>query len=475
MYVSLCWFGTADFIVEIANYNKNMSTATYILKRIFAAIPLLVIVSIISFAIIRLNITITNINLSLFLFPLIFLILFNYIATIVKIKNWHFFGFISLICLIYFSWYLSAFSILPFDLFISNNIISVILGFLTFTGFFTVFWFQSFISKSLLFPKIISGIAIIIISINLSSFIPINIPISPIILKSGDPLADLRFNPSISKEILEAEEKRLGLNEPCHIQYLLWLKGLFHGDLGVTQQNQKVIKVIQKPVLNTLLLSLSTLFCTWFIAIPLGIWAALNRNKFIDKLFAFLSSCGMSIPTFVLAVLGLLFALNTQIFPVGGLTSFNFYEMSLLEKIFDVIRHLILPTTILTLISISGLQRQMRANLLDVLRQDYIKTAIAKGLPTNKVIYKHALRNAINPLITIFGFEFASLLSGAALTETILAYPGLGALTLEAARKLDVNLTMTTLMMGATMLILGNLLADLLLKFADPRIKFEEA
>lgn len=448
-----------------------MNATTYILKRIFAAIPLLVIVSIISFAIIRLNITITNINLNLFLFPLLFLILFNYI----KIKNWYLFGFTSLICILYFSWYLSAFSILPFDLFISNKIISLILGFLTFTGFFTIFWVQSLISKSLLFPKIISGIAIIIISINLSSYLPVNIPISPVILKSGDPLADLRFNPSISKEILEAEEKRLGLNEPCHIQYLLWLKGLFHGDLGVTQQNQKVIKVIQKPILNTLLLSLSTLFCTWFIAIPLGIWAALNRNKIIDKLFAFLSSCGMSIPTFVLAVLGLLFALNTQIFPIGGLTSFNFYEMSLLEKIFDIIKHLILPTTILTLISISGLQRQMRANLLDVLRQDYIKTAIAKGLPTNKVIYKHALRNAINPLITIFGFEFASLLSGAALTETILAYPGLGALTLEAARKLDVNLTMTTLMMGATMLILGNLLADLLLKFADPRIKFEEA
>ena len=159
-------------------------------------------------------------------------------------------------------------------------------------------------------------------------------------------------------------------------------------------------------------------------------------------------------------------------FPIGGLTSVNFYEMNFLEKFFDLAEHLILPTIILTLISIAGLQRQMRANLLDVLRQDYIRTALAKGLPTNKVVYKHALRNAINPLITIFGFEFASLLSGAALTETILAYPGLGALTLEAARKLDVNLTMTTLMMGAVMLIAGNLIADLLLKFADPRIKF---
>jgi peptide/nickel transport system permease protein len=147
--------------------------------------------------------------------------------------------------------------------------------------------------------------------------------------------------------------------------------------------------------------------------------------------------------------------------------------MNLFQKILDLTKHLILPTTILTLISIAGLQRQMRANLLDVLRQEYIKTAVAKGLPTSKVVYKHALRNAINPLITIFGFEFGALLSGAALTETILSYPGLGALTLEAARKMDVNLTMTTLMMGAVMLIAGNLIADLLLKFADPRIRFE--
>ena len=266
----------------------------------------------------------------------------------------------------------------------------------------------------------------------------------------------------------------MGLNKPWHIQYLLWLKGLLHGDLGITQQNQKVSKIIQKPILNTLLLSLCTLFTTWFIAIPLGIWAALARNKFIDKFLAVFTSCGMSTPTFVLAVLGLLFALNSQLLPIGGLTSINFYAMNAFQKTFDLTKHLILPTTILTLVSIAGLQRQMRANLLDVLRQEYIKTAIAKGLPTDKVIYKHALRNAINPLITIFGFEFAALLSGAALTETILAYPGLGALTLEAARKMDLNLTMVNLMIGATMLIVGNLIADLLLKFADPRIKFEE-
>ena len=132
-----------------------------------------------------------------------------------------------------------------------------------------LYWIPSFISKSSYSPKIIVGISFLIISCNVASRFPINISVPPINLKSGDPLADLRFNPAISKEVLKAEEKRLGLNEPWHIQYLLWLKGLFHGNLGVTQQNQPVIKVIQKPILNTLLLSLSTLLCTWLIAIPL--------------------------------------------------------------------------------------------------------------------------------------------------------------------------------------------------------------
>ena len=447
-----------------------MSISAYILKRFLSAIPLLIIVSVISFAIIRLNITIKAINISLFLFSIPAFMIFY---LLVKTRNWYVLGVISLTGFVSLSWYLASFSILSFDFLTKNVTVIFGLNFIFLLLFCFIYWLQSFINKSKNLPQIITFLLLVVITISFSSKFSVNIPIKPIILKSGDPLADLRFNPSISKERIQLEEIRLGLNKPVHIQYLLWLKGLMHGDLGITQQNQPVIKVIQKPMVNTLLLSLSTLFFTWFIAIPLGIWAALNKGKIIDKLLAFFTSCGMSTPSFVLAVIGLLFGLKTQLFPIGGLTSINYFEMSLFQKMFDITKHIILPTTVLTLISIAGLQRQMRANLLDVLRQDYIKTAIAKGLPTNIVIYKHALRNAINPLITIFGFEFSTLLSGAALTETVLAYPGLGALTLEAARKQDVNLTMVTLMMGATLLIMGNLIADLLLKIADPRIKFE--
>ncbi len=142
-------------------------------------------------------------------------------------------------------------------------------------------------------------------------------------------------------------------------------------------------------------------------------------------------------------------------------------------NLIDIFSHLIIPTTVLTLIGLAGVQRQMRASLLDVLQADYVRTARAKGLPEDKVIYAHAVKTAINPLITLFGFEFASLLSGAALTETVLAYPGLGRLTLEAVQTKDMNLVMASLMLGAVMLIAGNLLADILLKFADPRIALE--
>ena len=179
----------------------------------------------------------------------------------------------------------------------------------------------------------------------------------------------------------------------------------------------------------------------------------------------------MAIPSFFFAVLLLLFAVKTGWFPVGGLTCSNFSQMTFGEKFLDLVSHLVLPVTVLFTISLAGLQRQMRANLLDVLDSDYVKFARAKGLSEFQVIFKHALRNAVNPMITLLGFEFAGLLSGAALTEYVFQYPGLGRLILEAVLKSDINLVMASLMMGAIMLILGNLLADILLIITDPRIR----
>ena len=286
-----------------------------------------------------------------------------------------------------------------------------------------------------------------------------------------DPLAELKLNPSITQETLDAEVKRLGLDKPVIVQYGLWLKSFVKGDLGYCTTGEKVSDKLMERIPNTLLLTSFVILLTWFVGIPLGIIAALNWRRAIDRVLTILSSIGMAIPSFFFALLLLIFAVKTGWFPTGGLTSYNFSEMNLFQKIIDILHHLVLPVTVLFTISLSGLQRQMRGNLLDVLQADYVKFARAKGLSETKVVYKHALRNAINPMVTLLGFEFASLLSGAALTEYVFQYPGLGRLILEAVMKSDINLVMASLMIGTIMLVVGNLLADILLKLVDPRVE----
>ena len=311
--------------------------------------------------------------------------------------------------------------------------------------------------------RILQVIPLLIIVSLISFFI---IRLSPV-----DPLAELRLNPSISQETLDKEIKRLNLDKPIYIQYISWAKSFIKGDLGYTSAGEKVSVKLKERIPNTLLLTAIVIFMTWIVGIPLGILAAINKETAFDRMLTVISSIGMAIPSFFFAILLLIFAVKTGWFPVGGLTSYNFNEMSLIGKIFDISKHLVLPVIVLFTISLSGLQRQMRANMLEVLDSDYIKFARAKGLSESKVIFKHALRNAINPMITLLGFEFAGLLSGAALTEYVFQYPGLGRLILEAVMKSDINLVMASLMMGTIMLVLGNLIADILLMIADPRIR----
>jgi len=310
--------------------------------------------------------------------------------------------------------------------------------------------------------RILQSLPILILVSLLSFFL---IRLSPV-----DPLAELRLNPAISKQTIEAESKRLGLDKPVPVQYFYWAKNFVKGDMGTTTTGEKVSSKIKERALNTLLLSLSVIFFTWIIGIPIGIIAALNYRSKFDRLLTAFSSAGMAIPSFFFAVLMLIFAQKTGLFPIGGLTSANFYSLNIFQKIQDIMWHLALPTFVLTTLSLAGLSRQMRANLLDTLDSDYVKYAISKGIPKNKVVLKHALRNAINPLITMLGFEFAGLLSGAALTEYVFQYPGLGRLILEAVMKSDINLVMAGLVIGSFMLVLGNVISDILLRLTDPRV-----
>lgn len=297
-------------------------------------------------------------------------------------------------------------------------------------------------------------------------------------LAPGDYLDSLRENPKISPERIEQLRKQFGLDKSWAEQYFLWLwQVISQGNFGTSFVYQRsVSSLLWERVPATLLMAIASLIVTWAIAIPLGIIGAVNQNQFADRFLRVVSYIGQGFPSFIAALMLLILAQNTApLFPVGDMTSIDFADLNPIGKVLDIGWHLILPTIALSVTSFAGLQRITRGQLLDVLRQDYIQTARAKGLPENKVIYVHALRNAVNPLITLLGFEFASLLSGAFITEYFFNWPGLGRLILQAMQAQDLYLVMASLMMGAVMLIVGNLLADLLLKVVDPRIKLDEA
>ncbi|MBE9187767.1 ABC transporter permease [Microcoleus sp. LEGE 07076] len=296
-------------------------------------------------------------------------------------------------------------------------------------------------------------------------------------LAPGNYLDTLSQNPKISPETLKQLEQQFGLDKPAIVQYGLWLKQIVtQGNFGTSFVYQRsVASLLWERVPATLLMAIASLIVTWAIALPLGIVAAVNQNKTVDRVLQVVSYTGQGFPSFITALLLLFFAQNTSpLFPVGGMTSIDHADLPWWSQILDYGWHLILPTVALSLTGFAGLQRLMRGQLLDVLRQDYIRTARAKGLPDDRVIYIHALRNAVNPLVTLLGFEFASLLSGAFIAEFFFNWPGLGKLTLEAVNNQDLYLVMASLMMGAAMLIVGNLFADLLLKAVDPRIKLQD-
>ncbi len=295
-------------------------------------------------------------------------------------------------------------------------------------------------------------------------------------LAPGDFLDTLRQNPTISPETIDEYNKQFGLDKPWLVQYWLWLVGVVtRFDFGKSfTYFRPVSSLITERMFATLLITIPSIVVTWTIALPLGIISAVKQNSWVDKILRVLSYLGQGFPSFITVLLLLIVAQNTTpLFPVGNMTSINHADLSPLGKILDVGWHMILPTIALSITSFAGLQRLTRGQLLDVLRQDYIQTARAKGLPENRVFYVHALRNAINPLITLLGFEFASLLSGSFIAEYFFNWPGLGRLLLKAVQSQDIYLVMGGLMMGAAMLIVGNLLADLLLKFVDPRISLE--
>ena len=294
------------------------------------------------------------------------------------------------------------------------------------------------------------------------------------------------FDPRLSREYRDAQLRAAGLDRHPVRQYLDWLgvtpwgdtgkrRGIFQGYLGDSiPYKQPVSKLIKDRVVATLALNICALVFTWMVAIPLGIYAAVKQYKWPDKLLSTVSFAGMSMPGFFLALLLLwIFASHFRILPPGGLRDpIRHDELSFFGKLLDYAHHLIVPVVVLAFGALAELQRVTRGNMLETLRMQYVTTARAKGLDERKVVYKHALRNAINPLITILGFEFAALFGGAALMEIVINYPGMGMLLLEALRSKDQPVVMSLFLIASIMLVLGNLLAELLLAMVDPRVSY---
>jgi peptide/nickel transport system permease protein len=294
-------------------------------------------------------------------------------------------------------------------------------------------------------------------------------------LAPGDFLNQMADNPAISPATIEAMRRNFGLDKPWWVQYALYLKNIvLHFDFGESfSRHQPVFTVIREGLANTMLLAGAAAVITWGLALPLGVWAAVRQYSWIDKTLSIVAFVWLSVPEILSGLLLLMLAARTGWFPVGGMRSIDYDDLTALGKVRDLVWHLTLPALVVGLVPLASRMRQMRANLLDVLRLDYVTTARSKGLGEGVVIYKHALRNALNPMITLFGYTLGALVSGSFVAEIIFSWPGLGRLTLDAILTQDQYLVMGSVLMASVVLILGNLVADLLLAAADPRITYD--
>ena len=285
----------------------------------------------------------------------------------------------------------------------------------------------------------------------------------------GDPV-NMFINPETSSPMdVEAIRISLGLDKPLPIRYLIWIRGVLQGDLGTSFQHATpVMEMILERLPNTLILALSATILSFAVSIPAGIFSAIKRNTWIDYFFSTIAFIGISLPAFWFGLmLILLFSLRLQWLPSGDMRS-NFDTFVLADRL----KHLILPSLVLGMGSMAGQMRYMRSSMLEVIRQDYIRTARSKGLAENVVIFGHALRNAMLPIITLLGLTIPGLFSGAVITEQIFSWPGMGRLGIEATFMRDYPVQMGVILMASILVIFGSLMADIGYALADPRIKY---
>ncbi|MBI5742055.1 MAG: ABC transporter permease [Nitrospirae bacterium] len=298
--------------------------------------------------------------------------------------------------------------------------------------------------------------------------------------KPTDVLAEL--NPKITPEAREKLEKYYGLDKPIIVQYGMWVKRVVGFDFGesFSTDRRPVMEKIwdtKQPLLErrlfiTFMLNLLSMFIILMIAIPLGISSATHQYSLFDKITTLVVFTGFAMPAFWFALLLMLFfGIHLHWLPISGLKSVNYESLPLAGQIWDRVRHLILPIFVSAFTGLAADSRYMRSSMLEVLRQDYITAARAKGLPERTVIYKHALKNALLPIITIMGLSVPGLIGGSVIFENIFGIPGMGQLFYAGVMQRDYPLVMGILTVGAILTLTGNLLADIGYMIADPRIR----
>lgn len=288
-------------------------------------------------------------------------------------------------------------------------------------------------------------------------------------LAPGGPLSQYTLTPGMTKEALDRIAEQMGLNRPLPIQYLDWLWRLLQGDWGNSYRDGRpVLEIITGHLGATLLLMggstiLSVLIGTW-----LGVHTALKRSSVFDYVATIAAMIALSIPTFWFGLVAIyIFALKLQWLPAGNM--FTIGDGSVL----NYLKHLILPSVVLALVNVAIWSRYMRSATLDVIHQDFIRTAKAKGLPSRRILIKHVLGNAMVPMITLAGVQLPTILSGALVTETVFTWPGMGRLFLDSLGYNDYPVVMGLLMFSAIIVLIGNFIADLLVAFVDPRVRLD--
>ncbi len=293
-------------------------------------------------------------------------------------------------------------------------------------------------------------------------------------LAPGDYFSELRTDPRISADTVAGLRARAGLDRPFPVRYANWVRSVARGDFGYSlAYNGPVAPLLWQRIRGTLLLTATATFLAWLLAVPLGIWNATRRGTWRDRITQMILSVLLAIPELLLAIVLLVLAAESGWFPAGGMASAGFAEMSGWTRVRDLVWHLALPVAVLVLGMLPVLVRHVRASMLEVIDSPFALSARAHGIRHRRLLFRHLLPVAMNPLVSLFGFSLGTLLSASLLVEVVMGWPGLGPLFLEAIVARDFALVLAVVMCSATFLVAANLIADLLLYRLDPRIRTE--